>query len=228
MRVNEIFYSIQGEGRLAGQSSVFVRLAGCPLRCVWCDTPYALKSTDGENRSLDSVLEEVKRYPCKNVVVTGGDPIIAKELPELMQSLKDLGKHTTIETSAIQFRDVSCDLMSMSPKLSHSTPWEGEHSSFAESHEKNRLNVEAIQKFIDQYDYQLKFVVQQEADLSEIDDLLSQLNDVDPNKVLLMPEGRSRQELHERSDWMIKVCLERGFRFSSRLHIDLWGNKPGR
>ena len=228
MKVSEIFYSIQGEGRLTGRASVFVRLAGCPLRCWWCDTPYALKASDGEAMSLAQVVEKVCGFDCSHVVVTGGEPLAAKALPELMAALHGAGKHVTVETAAIAVREFGCDLVSMSPKLSHSTPWEGEFAKYAESHEKKRLNVEAIQYYVQHFDYQLKFVVGGERDVEEVEAVLQQLRGVEREKVLLMGQAQTRKELTAAEAKVAQLCLEHGFGYSPRLQVALWDNVRGK
>ncbi|HEY2574064.1 MAG TPA: 7-carboxy-7-deazaguanine synthase QueE, partial [Verrucomicrobiaceae bacterium] len=123
MRISEIFFSIQGEGRLAGVPSVFVRSSGCNLRCRWCDTPYASWNPEGEEMSVAEIMNEVNRHPANHVVVTGGEPMIARDIRELLQSLRDARKHITIETAAtVPPNGVPCDLASLSPKLKNSTP----------------------------------------------------------------------------------------------------------
>ena len=76
MIINEIFYSLQGEGSLAGVPSIFIRLAGCPLRCTWCDTKYAWDSSAGQEMSCEQILEAVADYPTRYVVLTGGEPMV--------------------------------------------------------------------------------------------------------------------------------------------------------
>ncbi|MFQ5902400.1 MAG: 7-carboxy-7-deazaguanine synthase QueE, partial [Candidatus Binatia bacterium] len=115
MRIAEIFYSIQGEGRLLGTPSVFIRTSGCNLRCVWCDTPYTSWKPEGEEWSLEEILAETKSHLSKHVVVTGGEPLLAREIEELTTRLKRKGYHITIETAATIFKPVACDLISMSP-----------------------------------------------------------------------------------------------------------------
>src|SRR3954452_7149233 len=100
MRIAEIFYSIQGEGRLAGVPSVFIRTSGCNLRCVWCDTPYTSWEPEGEEKTVDEIVAEAKRYAARYAVVTGGEPLIAREIAELTQGLKSEEFHITIETAA--------------------------------------------------------------------------------------------------------------------------------
>src|SRR5215469_7026199 len=122
MRISEIFYSIQGEGKLMGMPSVFVRASGCNLRCVWCDTPYASWEPEGEDHPVAEIVEKVATYPARHVVVTGGEPMIMPDVVELCDVLKSRGYHITIETAATVFKEVKVDLVSLSPKLSNSIP----------------------------------------------------------------------------------------------------------
>lgn len=228
MLTSELFYSIQGEGKLVGVPSVFVRASGCNLRCTWCDTPYASWNPEGDNLSIDQILAYITAQPARHVVLTGGEPMIMKELPELTRRIKALGHHITIETAGTVTADVLCDLMSISPKLSNSTPWQRENGRFAQAHEKNRLQPEILKKLLTLApDYQLKFVVAHEQDLTEIDALLTQLCPIPPHNVLLMPEGTDWGILQSRTPWLSDLCKARGFRFCPRLHIQLYGNTRG-
>lgn len=227
MKIAEIFYSIQGEGKLAGIPSVFIRTSGCNLRCSWCDTPYTSWEPEGESMEIDQILESITQYASIYVVLTGGEPMIEPEVTELTQQLKDNGYHITIETAATVWQDVTCDLASISPKLANSTPWEKEEGRFAESHEKNRINLETILRFMKMPDYQLKFVVDHPDDIGEIDTIISQLGDVDTENVLLMPQGVTPSELAEKGRWLAEICKHRGFRFCPRLQIALYGQTRG-
>ena len=121
MVVNEIFHSLQGEGLLAGTPSVFIRLAGCPVGCVWCDTKYAWDANEGEELPIPEIVNKIVQWPCRYVVITGGEPMVNPQLPDLARALKERNKHITIETSGIKFiAGLVCDLMSVSPKLSNS------------------------------------------------------------------------------------------------------------
>src|SRR3954466_11415865 len=111
MRIAEIFYSIQGEGRLAGVPSVFIRTSGCNLRCVWCDTPYTSWEPEGQEKTLDGIVAEAKSYPARHAVITGGEPLLALEIQDLTERLKSESFHITIETAATIFKPVQCDLM---------------------------------------------------------------------------------------------------------------------
>jgi 7-carboxy-7-deazaguanine synthase len=228
LKVSEIFLSLQGEGRLAGVVSVFVRLAGCNLHCRWCDTAYARRGGQRGQKSVAEIVSQVAEHGCRHVVVTGGEPLIAPELPELLQALADGEKHVTLETNATQYRDLACDLVSISPKLAHSTPLPGPQGRYAEEHERHRLNVPAIASFIDRHDYQLKFVVNDESDLTEVDAILSQLPAVDREKVMLMPLARTKTEYQRRAPLVAALCVRHGFRFCPRLHMELWGRQRGK
>jgi 7-carboxy-7-deazaguanine synthase len=228
MRIAEVFYSIQGEGKLSGVPSAFVRVSGCNLRCVWCDTPYASWEPQGEEMSITAILQRISQWPTRHAVITGGEPMIMSEIVPLCDALQRGGFHVTIETAATNYLPTPVDLASLSPKLSNSTPTHREGGRFAVAHEKNRLNASIIQKFIDESpDFQIKFVVCEKSDLDEIREVLGQLSGWSPSDVLLMPEGIDRAVLEERSVWLGEICKREGFRFCPRLHILLYGNRPG-
>jgi 7-carboxy-7-deazaguanine synthase len=228
LRLSELFYSIQGEGKLAGVPSVFVRTSGCNLRCTWCDTPYASWEPEGSEMSVEQIVERASGYPSRQIVLTGGEPMIMPEIGALCELLKSGGWHITIETAATIFHPVRVDLASLSPKLSNSTPTEREGGRFARAHERIRLNVPVIQQFIDSSpDFQLKFVVAQQTDMDEIEGLLSQLHNWKQTDVLLMPEGTEQAILADRSGWIAEICRQRGYRFCPRLHVMLYGNRRG-
>jgi 7-carboxy-7-deazaguanine synthase len=228
VKISELFYSIQGEGKLTGIPSVFVRASGCNLRCSWCDTPYASWNPEGEDLTVNEVVDRVATHPARHVVLTGGEPMIMPDIIPLTAELKARGYHITIETAATVFQDVTLDLASMSPKLANSTPWERDSGRFAAAHDKHRLNLPVIQQFIAAApDFQLKFVVTSEADMPEIDSILAGLTGWKPQDVLLMPEGIDALTLSARSLWISELCKQRGFRFCPRLHVMLYGNRRG-
>lgn len=228
LRISEIFYSLQGEGRLAGVPSVFIRLAGCDLRCLWCDTPHALRTEQGQPLSLEQIMDQISALDCSHMVVTGGEPLLAPELPSLLRELKNQNKHITLETSATQYRPVIADLVSISPKLAHSIPHTGPHADFAPIHKTRRLNIEAIQYFMDHHDYQLKFVVGERADLAEVDQILAELHHVSRDRIMLMPQARTQKQYRTTGPLAAQLCLEKGFRYCPRLHVELWGNRRGK
>jgi 7-carboxy-7-deazaguanine synthase len=228
MRIAEIFHSIQGEGLLAGVPSIFIRTSGCNLRCHWCDTPYASWKPEGPEISIEEILKKLKEWNCDHVVLTGGEPMIAPDLPELATALKKQKKHITIETAGtILPNSIPCDLASISPKLSNSTPSSERDPAWAKKHEAIRLQPEVISEWIRKYPFQLKFVVSSENDLIEIKNLISCLPPVPSDRILLMPEGIDIKTLATRSPWLVDICKREGFRFCPRLHIELFGQTRG-
>ncbi|MBV6434443.1 MAG: 7-carboxy-7-deazaguanine synthase [Bryobacteraceae bacterium] len=225
MRIAEVFYSIQGEGVLAGVPSVFIRASGCNLRCQWCDTPYTSWNPEGTEWSLERILEAVRADSKGYTVITGGEPMIQPEIELLTGRLLELRQHITIETAGTVFRNVRCDLMSISPKLAHSTPWEVD-GRLARQHERLRYQPGVLRRLIETYDYQLKFVVRQREDTGEIERIIGEIG-AERSKVLLMAEGITPDQVRERAQWVVEACKSLGFRYSPRLHVDLWGNRRG-
>jgi 7-carboxy-7-deazaguanine synthase len=222
LKIAELFYSIQGEGSLVGVPSFFIRTSGCNLRCSWCDTPYTSWQPEGVEMPLDRILDEVRAHPTRHVVVTGGEPMIAPEILPLTEKLRDAGLHITVETAGTVFHPVACDLMSISPKLANSTPV----GPLAAQHERVRIQTPVLAALMSRYDYQLKFVIETPTDVGEARDLVNSLS-ADPGRVILMPEGTDPDRLRERALWLAEICKEEGFRFSPRLHVDLYGNRRG-
>jgi 7-carboxy-7-deazaguanine synthase len=225
MVINEIFYSLQGEGFLAGFPSVFVRFAGCPLRCRWCDTKYAWDKRAGEDYSVANIVETIKKWRCKFIVITGGEPMINSDLPLLVKELKNTHNHITIETAGIAYiPDMPCDLMSISPKLSNSIP----DDVTSATHKDSRLDIAVLQELIENYEYQLKFVVDSQEDLPEIQQTIDKIGSINPEKIMLMPQATTRDELLAKSPLVAEMCKQTGFTFSHRLQILLWDNQKGR
>lgn len=222
MKIAELFYSLQGEGSLLGVPSVFVRTTGCNLRCSWCDTPYTSWQPEGDEIPLDDLIAQVLAYPARHAVLTGGEPMIQPQLVPLSLALRQAGWHITIETAGTVDAPVACDLMSISPKLANSTPT----GDWAIRHDATRLNLPVLRTLMAKGAYQFKFVVAVPSDLAEIRSLVDALA-VAPSDVILMPEGTSADLLRDRARWIAPLCLEHGFRFSPRLHVDLWGNQRG-
>ena len=230
MKISELFFSIQGEGELTGVPSVFVRTSGCNLRCRWCDTKYASWKPEGENVTINDLVDKVCSYPARHVVISGGEPMIAKGIEEFTHLLKESGKHITIETAGtIAPNGIQCDLASLSPKLSDSTPKEGDiNKEWIDRHESKRLDYGILSEWVNSYNFQLKFVVSKEEEIKEIQNVISRIEGkILPQKVLLMPEGIDPDTLRSRYDLLIDLCKENGYRLCHRLHIDLFGNTPG-
>ena len=223
MKIAELFYSIQGEGSLLGVPSVFVRTSGCNLRCAWCDTPYTSWQPEGIDLDLKQIVDEVCAHPARHVVVTGGEPMIAPEILALTERLRQRGLHITIETAGTVFVPVACDLMSISPKLANSTPSD---PRFSRQHDRLRIQKDVLAQLMARYPYQLKFVIERPQDMEEVRDLVNELG-AEPQHVILMPEGIESDLLRERGRWLAEICKEAGYRFSPRLHVDLWGARRG-
>jgi 7-carboxy-7-deazaguanine synthase len=226
MRIAEIFYSLQGEGALVGVPSVFVRTSGCNLRCTWCDTPYTSWQPSGEDFSVEQIVQAVTAHPASHVVVTGGEPMIAPEIGALTGRLRQAGLHITIETAGTVFAEVECDLMSISPKLKNSTPHERENGRWAAQHDRLRRQPEVLRNLVTRFAYQLKFVIATPDDLDEVELICREL-EAPHSLVLLMPEGTKREIVQERGLWLAEICKQTGYRYSPRLHIDLWGDRRG-
>lgn len=230
MRISEIFYSIQGEGELTGVPTVFIRTSGCNLRCRWCDTPYASWKPEGEEMGIEEILSEVKKLPARHCVLTGGEPMVARGIKELAAALRAEGLHITIETAGtLPPEGIACDLASLSPKLSNSTPSANEiDQAWIERHEQTRLRPEILRAWLEAGNYQLKFVYTQPSDLIEIDTLMESIGiPVPPSKILLMPEGTDEAHIAARQMELLSLCTQRGNRYCDRLHIRLFGNTKG-
>ena len=229
MLISEIFYSLQGEGLLTGVPSVFVRTSGCNLRCNWCDTPYASWNPEGKACTVGEILGEIQNHPARHVVLTGGEPMIAKDIQELAGKVKALGHHITIETAAtIPPGDIACDLASLSPKLLNSAPDARLSATWRKKHETLRWQPAVVRAWIDAYPYQFKFVVTQPDDVDELEHMLASLDrDIPRHCVLLMPEGITMEAIRARAGWLGELCKARGYRYAHRLQIELYGNQRG-
>ncbi len=230
MLISEIFHSLQGEGQLAGVPSVFVRTSGCNLRCNWCDTPYASWQPEGTPMDPAAIVAEVARYPARHVVLTGGEPMIAPGIHELAFQLQERNYHLTIETAAtVPPRGIACDLASLSPKLAHSAPDARLDDTWRRKHHELRWQPDVVAAWLAAApDYQLKFVVGSEADVTELEAMLRETDCViPPDRVLLMPEGVTVEALRARAGWLGELCKARGYRYAPRLHIELYGNRRG-
>lgn len=230
MRIAEIFFSVQGEGKLAGVPSVFIRTSGCNLRCSWCDTPYASWQPEGSDMSVAEILQEVSRHPTRFCVVTGGEPMIAKGIHDLLASLKAADKHITIETAGtVPPGGAACDLASLSPKLRHSTPDVATAgAAWHERHEALRWQPDVVREWCLHCEHQLKFVVSADQDLTEIESMVAEIGfPAAPEDILLMPEGLTVDAQRGAAPQVVEWCKSRGWRYCPRLHIELYGNKRG-
>jgi organic radical activating enzyme len=223
----EIFYSIQGEGANIGKPAVFLRLGLCNLKCEWCDTKYTwdwtvynaqeqlveLSSEDTEHRILN--------FNCTYLVVTGGEPLIQqKQIIPLLESLKNKGFFIEIETNGTILPDQRLiglvDHWSVSPKLQNA------------GNSKADREIDAVYKLFNTLDSShFKYVLQSETEFGEVQQLVKQHN-INPHKIILMPEAQNKADLLMRSRWLVELCKSGGYTFSLRLHILLWGNERGK
>jgi 7-carboxy-7-deazaguanine synthase len=229
LRIAEVFRSVQGEGLWSGTPSVFVRVSGCNLRCVWCDTPYASWSPEGTVLTVEDTARQASAIAegATHVVITGGEPMMFDAIVPLAELLQSEGFRITIETAGTVYQGLPCDLMSISPKLTNSLP--PRESGWRERHEKTRMKTAVLSRLVLDYPYQLKFVVGDDPsqDLQEVDQLLSQLPSLDPSRVLLMPEGTDVETLRRRMQTLEPLARQRGWGTSPRLHIEMFGNVRG-
>ena len=238
MLISEIYQSRQGEGFLTGTPSVFVRTSGCNLRCGFCDTPFASWEPVGKQMSVSEIVEQVQLSAkpktgdnedsqSRHVVLTGGEPMLQREVSQLCKEIKSAGFHITIETAGTIFHQLDCDLMSISPKLSNSDPQQSRAGEWLVKHQSKRNQPDVVKHLLENYEYQLKFVVDTPDDLDEIIEYLQQINPKDQSKVLLMPQGIAVEELTKTEQWLIPLCQQHGFTFCPRKHIEWYGNKRG-
>lgn len=239
----EIFHTLQGEGVSMGVPSIFVRSSLCNLHCTWCDTDYTwnwegtpwphendakpgykkFKKADYLTEvTIDDVAEQIRHSPCKNIILTGGEPLLQQEgWSELIQHLRsqDGEYRFEVETNGTQlptpFMQEAINQWNVSPKLSNSG-----------NAENLRVSEKALNYFSTAPNAWFKFVVQDEQDLAEVQELEQKFT-IPRSRILLMPEGRDEDTLHKRRLWLADLCRDNGYRFSDRLHIHLWGSKRG-
>lgn len=238
--INELFYSIQGEGKLAGTPSVFIRTSGCNLRCWFCDSYHTSWEPTHAWMEAEELVSEVQDHQkADHVVITGGEPFIHDDLEVLITRLSNLGYHITVETNGTIDRDMPVDLMSISPKLASSTPTAERDpkggGEWAPRHETARVDVDVLGSLVDRYESQLKFVVTENptADLAEIEELITELrataaSPIPDSDILLMPEGTTTEELTTTREQTAEIAMEYGYQYTPRLHVDIWEDAPGR
>ena len=237
--------TIQGEGKLNGIPSLFIRLAGCNLHCIWhtangticeCDTTYAsfrMKDTFSIEIARVCRIIAQNRGSIQHLVITGGEPFLqASALVEFCRQIKEIYPfHITVETNATIYNEAladNIDLFSLSPKLASSSP----PAPYDQFHNSTRCNIEIIQAFLThaidhQKDFQLKFVYSEERDIDEIKIILSNLQGWKNEDILLMPMGVTYSELQQSIPHVLAHCIQNGWRYCDRLHLSLFGNKPG-
>ncbi len=223
----EIFHSVQGEGVTAGEPAVFLRLATCNLSCTWCDTKYTWDwaNYDVDEQVLampvDEVEQRVATFGTRRLVITGGEPMLQqRELAPLAASLTGQGYKCEVETNGTlapvpEMADAVAQ-WNVSPKLTNS----------GNDHPRREV-AESLSAFAALDGAYFKFVIVEREDVDEVS-LLSGRYRLQPDRVILMPEGTTPEVLNERGAWLAEVCRDKGYRFSTRLHIQLWGDVRGR
>jgi organic radical activating enzyme len=223
--VSEIFESVQGEGVSLGVPSVFLRLAHCNLRCGWCDTKYTWDWHTYDIRkevreySLDQTVDTLQRLRPRNLVVTGGEPLLQQTA--LVSLLRRLGRDWTseVETAGTLVPDARLTAIisrwNVSPKLENS----GNPTD-------KRLRPEALRAFAALPNASFKFVLAATADLAEVSDLIARF-DLPSERVMLMPEATEAERLNDLALDLVEACIQYGYRLSYRLHVALWGDKRG-
>ena len=176
--------------------------------------------------TVGEIAKAVTDYRCSHVVLTGGEPMIAPQAAALTEALHAAGLHITIETAGTVHHALRCDLLSISPKLANSTPHERDRGRWAIMHERLRYQPEVLKRLTGEYEYQLKFVISEAEDLREVQEIQTALQ-APASRVVLMPEGVIRDIVRARGLWLAELCKQYGYRYSPRLHIDLWGDKRG-
>ncbi len=211
LNIAEIFCSVQGEGIYSGVHSVFVRVASCNLDCSFCDTSFAKNISNAKKISVENVLEKIKNYNVKHVVITGGEPTLyPKELVFLCNKLNALNKKVTIETNSTIFVDCNPHLLSLSPKL-------------------NNWNEKIIKKNLSlNCKKQIKVVVGNIEEAKEAITKTEKLKNIKKENIFLMPQADSKEKHSKVSQWLIPFCCENNIRFGARLQIMLWGNEKGK
>ncbi len=210
-REPEIFYSLQGEGASVGTAAIFLRLAGCNLRCHWCDTKYSWrKEAASEMRDVHAKI--LSFAPCKRLVITGGEPLLQeKAILDLLGQLE--GWQVEIETNGTLWPSEALrgvvSQWNISPKLAHS----GELAA---------LKPELLARYAQLPHAWFKFVVQGAEDWPQIAAL-----GLPRERVILMPCATTREQLRARRAALVDLCLREGVRLGDRLHLELWDSKKG-
>jgi len=224
--VNEMFYSLQGEGSTNGKPSIFVRLYGCPLRCTWCDTKHAYDNkSEMKNITFSDIEDLSEASNCKNIVFTGGEPMLQqKKIHKFINLHSTVDWSFEIETAGVIMPDeaflnhfhINHNLkFNVSPKLSNS----GVSSNKA-------IDFDIINALAGQKKSSFKFVISSDNDVTELQTLLDR-TDIQDNQVWLMPEGVTKDDVLEKGEWLFNTAKHFGFNFTLRTHTILFGEQRG-
>jgi 7-carboxy-7-deazaguanine synthase len=208
LRINEIFYSIQGESSRIGMPTVFVRLTGCPMRCTYCDTAYAFH--DGQQKEIEEIIQEIEKFDTNYVTVTGGEPLAQKNCIDLMNQLCELGYQVSLETGgALDIKDVHSKVKII---LDVKTPKSNEDKN---NFWPNLANIRTNDE--------IKFVIQDYQDFSWSINIIEKYQ-LNQSQILFSPVYNVLAS-EQLAEWILKHQLN--VRLQLQLHKILWGEKKG-
>ena len=226
MKISEIFSSIQGEGIHAGKPSVFLRTALCNLKCVWCDTKYTWDwdnydySKEVHELPIEKVIEKIKQFEPKHIVITGGEPLIQQN--DIASLLSKLGDDYFVEV------ETDCTIIPNSAMLEHINHWNVSPKTSNSGNSREAREIPQCYDFFAKLENSVfKFVIENESDLKEIDELITKYS-IPKNKILLMPQASTKDELNLKKEEIEKIAKAKGLLFSSRLQVERWGNQRGK
>ena len=225
MKISEVFSSIQGEGIHAGKPSVFLRTALCNLKCVWCDTKYTWDwdnydySKEVHELPIEKVIEKIKEFDPKHLVITGGEPLIQQN--DIASLLSKLGSDYFVEV------ETDCTIIPNSALLEHVNHWNVSPKTSNSGNSREAREIPQCYDFFAKLENSVfKFVIENETDLKEIDELITKYS-IPKNKILLMPQASTKDELNLKKEEIEKIAITKGLLFSSRLQVERWGNQRG-
>jgi 7-carboxy-7-deazaguanine synthase len=208
--ISEIFYSLQGETSRIGLPTVFIRLAGCPLRCRWCDSAYAFSG--GQSMEIEDILAEVQKHRVERVCVTGGEPLAQSGCLQLLSLLADADYDVSLETSG------ALDVSQVDPRVSRVMDLKAPDSGEEGSNRWDNL------QHLDDFD-EVKFVIASRRDYEWACDVI-QTRQLDTFCNLLMSPVQGLLEPRQLAEWILTDHLP--VRFQLQLHKLLWGNMRGK
>lgn len=239
----DLHLCVQGEGRDTGIPAILIRMSGCNMNCQFkdsvCDSAYTSWRPETGQYSLRDIDNLVKANPqVKYAFVTGGNPSFKPSLLQaIVNVLKENSLYVAIEDNGTLYAPFyGIDFVTLSPKLRNSVPIPGKivndpvmagyvvTEADREKHEKYRTRYESMKRWITHFDYQLKFVVSDREQLEEVESVIKAIG-ADKSKVYLMPEGINQEQLNKRRQWLVELCIEKGYKFTDRLHIVTYDNK---
>ena len=237
LNIVDLFVSIQGEGKYVGVPSLFIRVSGCNLRCCFkdsiCDTAYSSFNPEKGKFDKDDVVTMLRNNPCvMDIVITGGEPLmfgeVLDDLIEYVCMVNEMDYRITVETNG-----TSVPVAGKTYTYTHEgrTMTKTFSNEEVERYNITRHNPAAIASLMEQADFQLKFVYSGPESLTDIDNLLDEIMSInsgfEPEDVMLMPEGITPEQLDKNTQEAVEICIKRGWRFTDRLHIRIWGDKRG-